>query len=123
MGLCGRKHPFADRTVILDEIWDQNLLLREEGSGTRDILGQLLTECNHSFSQFDRITTISNFGLITKLLENSNCITFAYRAVRENNSELAEFSVSGWDIFREFNYVYLNTPYSEYAVNLFENFR
>lgn len=123
VGLCGKKHPFANKTVPIDKIWREDLILREEGSGTRDILGQLLTEYNHSFAEFDRITTISNFGLITKLLENNNCITFAYRAVGENNDALAEFRIKGWDVFREFNYVYLDTPFSEYAVSLFEKIR
>ena len=123
VGLCGKDHPFANKTVPMDRIWREDLILREDGSGTRDILGQLLTEYNHSFAEFDRITTISNFGLITKLLENNNCITFAYRAVGENNNALAEFRVKGWDVYREFNYVYLDTPFSEYAVSLFENYR
>ena len=123
IGLCGKNHPFANKTVPIDKIWRENLILREEGSGTRDILGQLLTEHNHSFAEFERVTTISNFGLIAKLLENNNCITFAYRAVGENNNVLAEFRVKGWDVFREFNYVYLDTPFSEYAVSLFENYR
>ena len=123
VGLCGKKHPFANKTVPIDKIWREDLILREEGSGTRDILGQLLTEYNLSFAEFDRITTISNFGLITKLLENNNCITFAYRAVGENNDALAEFCIKGWNVSREFNYVYLDTPFSEYAVNLFENYR
>ena len=123
VGLCGKNHPFANKTVTVDMIWRENLILREEGSGTRDILGQLLTEYNHSFAEFDRITTISNFGLITKLLENNNCITFAYRAVGENNDALAEFCIKGWNVFREFNYVYLDTQYSEYAVSLFEKFK
>lgn len=121
VGLCGANHRFANRTVFADEIWSENLLLREEGSGTRNILEQLLTENNYSLSQFFRITTISNFGLMAKLLEHDNCITFAYRAVGEQNNALAEFHVAGWDISREFNYVFLDTPYSEYAVNAFEN--
>ena len=123
VGLCGKGHLFANKTIPIDKIWCENLLLREEGSGTRDILGQLLTESNHSFSNFERITTISNFGLITKLLENNNCITFAYRAVGENSDALAEFCIKGWNVSREFNYIYLDTPFSEYAVNLFENYR
>lgn len=123
VGLCGKSHPFAGRTVMPDELWKQNLILREAGSGTRDILGQLLTESNHSFSEFERITTISNFGLITKLLENNNCITFAYRAVGRNNDALAEFHVQGWETSREFNYVYLDTSCSEYAVDVFESYR
>jgi DNA-binding transcriptional LysR family regulator len=122
VGLCGKGHIFANKTIPIDKIWDQNLLLREEGSGTRDILGQLLTESNHSFSEFERITTISNFGLITRLLENNNCITFAYHAVGETNSSLSEFHVMGWDISREFNYVYLDTPFSEYAVDVFSGY-
>lgn len=123
VGLCGKSHPFAGRTITLDELWEQNLLLRETGSGTRDILGQLLTECNHSFAEFDKIITISNFGLITKLLENNNCITFAYLAVGKNNNALAEFHVQGWETSREFNYVYLDTSCSEYAVDVFESYR
>lgn len=121
-GICGANHLFADRTVSLNEIWNENLILREDGSGTKSILQQLLAESNHSFEEFRRITTISNFGLITKLLEKNNCITFAYRAIKENNSALAEFRVKEWDISREFNYVYLDTPFSEYAVEYFKSF-
>lgn len=121
VGLCGKDHPFANKTIPIDNIWRENLIIREEGSGTRNILEQLLAESNHALSAFQRLTTISNFGLITRLLANNNCITFAYRAVGENNTALAEFYVAGWDIAREFNYVYLDTPYSEYAVEIFEN--
>jgi len=123
VGLCGVKHPFAHHTVDIDEIWGEMLVLREEGSGTRDILGQLLREKNHSFSDFRRTITISNFGLITQLLECNDSITFAYRAVGEKNDALAEFHVKGWDISREFNYVYLDTKYSAEAVAGFDSFR
>lgn len=123
VGICGANHPFANRTVSLDEIWSENLILREEGSGTRNILLQLLSESNHSFSLFTRITTVSSFGLITKLLEKNNCITFAYRSVGESNSTLARFNVREWNVSREFNYVYLDTPFSEFAVRTFEEAR
>lgn len=123
VGLCGADHPFAGRTVKLDELWKEHLILREEGSGTRDILKQLLAGSSYSFSQFDRITTISSFGLITKLLEKKRCITFAYRAAGEGNSALAEFRVKGWDISHELCYVYLDTPYSQNAVEEFEKYR
>ena len=123
VGLCGANHPFADRTVSLDEIWNEHLILREEGSGTRNILAQLLTVRNHIFNEFRQITTINSFGLITSLLENNNCITFAYRAVGECNKTLAKFRLEGFDITREFNYIYLDTPYSKQAVSYFDGFR
>ena len=119
VGLCGAGHPFAGKTVTLDQIRNENLLLREEGSGTRNILEQLLAESNHTFSSFSRITTLSSFGLITKLLEKNNCITFAYHAVGESSKSLSEFRVRGWDISHDFSYAYLDTPYSEYAVDYF----
>lgn len=122
VGLCGKYHLFAGHTVSFDRIWKENLILRESVSGTRDILEQLLTEKNRSLTDFQRITTVNNFGLITKLLEKNHCITFAYRAVGENNDALAEFHVKGWNLSREFNYVYLDTPYSVKMVELFDNY-
>lgn len=123
VGLCGREHRFAGRELLLDEIWDENIILREEGSGTRNIARQLLAGCSHSFSEFKRITTISNFGLMTRLLERGEGITFAYRAIREGNHRLAEFSIRGWNAEHEFNYVYLDTPFSRQAVEYFDSFR
>ena len=123
VGLCGANHPFADRTVSLDDIWNEHLILREEGSGTRNILAQLLSVRNHTFNEFRQITTVNSFGLITSLLENNNCITFAYRAVGECNKTLAKFRLEGFDITREFNYIYLDTPYSKQAVSYFDGFR
>lgn len=122
-GFCSKNHPFAGKSLSVSEILNERLILREEGSGTRDILGQLLAGENYTFSQFGKIITISDFGLITKLLEQNKGITFAYRSVGENNGALAEFRVMGWDISREFNYVYLDAPYSEYAVKTFDKYR
>lgn len=123
VGICARTHPFAGRTVSLDEIWKENLLLREEGSGTRNILEQLLKERNHSFAEFSRITTIGNFGLMAQVLEKSRSITFAYQAVKESNNALSSFGVEGMNAVREFNYVFLDAPVSLQAVEYFDSFR
>lgn len=120
VGLCGVHHPFANQTVSPDDIFKEHLILRETGSGTRKILEQLLAEHNHTVTEFSKITTVSNFGLITALLEKGIGITFAYRAVGERNPELAEFRVQDWNIAREFNYVYLDTPYAENSIAYFD---
>ena len=60
---------------------------------------------------------------MTQLLQRTRAISFAYRAVRLHEAALAEFSVEGWDIAREFNYVYLDTPYSAQCVEWFDAFR
>ena len=120
VGLCAAGHPFANRTVPLDRIWSNTLLLREEGSGTRNILRQLLHANSHALGEFARICTVSSFGLMTALLAQNAGITFAYRAVGAANPALAEFRVEGWEVTRALPYVYLDTPYSEYAVKVFD---
>lgn len=123
VGICGKDHPFAGREVTLEEAMREHLFVREEGSGTREILEQLLTEQNRSLSEFKKISVISSFGLTSKLLSENGGIAFAYRAAGENDPRLGSFKIKGRDIVREFNYVYLDTPFSESDVEYFDTFR
>lgn len=123
VGLCSAKHPFANQTVPMERLFAENLILREHGSGTRKILEDVLAEYNHTTADFQRTTCISNFGLLEHLVSTGLGITFAYSAIAEHNPYLTRFSVEGWDIHREFNYVYLPDAGVEPLVELFETYR
>lgn len=123
VGLCARGHPLANRTVPLEQLWSENLILREEGSGTREILETILREHNHTITDFARVTCISNFGLLERLIADDCGITFAYAAAAEGNDRLAQFTVEGWEVSREFNYVFLRDAGAEALVDLFESYR
>ena len=123
VGFCALGHPFAGRQVELEELWRENILVREEGSGTRSILEKLLEAENRSLRDFNSVNSISNFGLLEYLVSRGRGISFAYRAVGEGNGELSEFLVKGWDISREFNYVYLPDSGAEKDVEFFESLR
>lgn len=110
VGICGACHPFAGRTVSLSDVLKEELILREEGSGTREILRQMLADKNRSFSDFRRVTTISNFGLAARILTKGIGIAFAYKAVMENDKHLAEFKVKGWKTEHDFRYPPNNPP-------------
>ena len=60
---------------------------------------------------------------MTQLLEKGEGITFAYRAIKGRSPALAEFKIEGWNVEREFNYVFLDTPFSRRAVEYFDSFR
>lgn len=106
-GICSSKSVLAGRQVEVEEILSCSLLVREQGSGTRKVLEQLLEKDNFSLDSFYRQSTISNFGLMLELVEKDLGITFAYEAVKRHRQELSCFRVKGWETVREFNYVYL----------------
>lgn len=110
VGFCSATHPFAGKTIPLEEILRENVIVREAGSGTRDILEQLLAGQNYNLSGFKRVTTIASFGLLMDLVARNCGITFAYRAAGKHNPFLSEFEIEGLKTEREFNYVYLKQP-------------
>ena len=118
VGVCAADHPFAHRTVQADELRKQELIVREEGSGTRQILEQLLARHSRSMADFGRVTTVSNLSLLRQLLQRRGAVTFAYEAVARADG-LAPFAVAGWETVREFRYVFLDTPPSRSAVEYF----
>lgn len=123
VGFCSKNHPFAGRTIALSELWTETLLLRESGSGTRSILERLLKLNNYSFKDFRRVISIGNFGLLGELVGKNMGITFAYQVAGRKNEQLAEFHVEGWNIEREFHYVFLPNTNAKQYVEIFERYR
>lgn len=123
VGFCSKNHKFAGKKVSINELFDQDIVVREEGSGTRTVLEQLLLKYNYSISNFNRINYVNNFTLLQNLVANDCGITFAYLAVGEKNQSLSTFEVEGWEVSREFNYVYLKNTLAEQMVELFDEYR
>lgn len=123
VGLCAKGHPLAGRTVELDELWKEDLLLREKGSGTREILESLLADHNRAVTDFNRVTYVSGLTLMVRLLADGRGVTFAYAAAAKDDPRLAEFFVEGWTVEREFNYVFLPDAGVERLLELFDSYR
>lgn len=107
VGLCRKDHPFAGRTVSLEELSGQCLVVREEGSGTRGILENALAERGYSLDLFSRVICANQFSLITRFVAAGDGVTFAYEPVAEGQRELAFFHLDCLDESREFSLVYL----------------
>lgn len=123
VGFCSVRHAFANQTISMEHLWKEHLIVREEGSGTRDTLTQLLTEHNHALSDFSKVTCINNFGLLEQLVAGNCGITFAYQVAGKSNDKLASFHVEGFQTYREFNYVFLPNSDAAKKVQLFDAFR
>lgn len=107
VGICRRNHPFAGREVTMDELLQETIIHREDGSGTRAILEQELRGYNESLQRFQRRICISSFNVILDLVKQGFGVSFVYNILADSDPELAKFSIRGESVVREFNIVYL----------------
>lgn len=117
-GICGVNHRFAGRKITLNEMFNETLIIREQGSGTRRLLEQAITDRGFSLDCFSRVISISNFSVISDMVSQDNAITFAYEPVAFNKPELATFEVEDMEINGEFNFVYCNKSIAEEKIRL-----
>lgn len=114
IGVCSPENIIASKISNLEQLLDQNLILREHGSGTRDILEQALYNQNLSIINFQRKIEIGNMNAIKELCHQNIGITFMYReAVKKELKEgyLKEIPISNFIISHPFSFVYLkNSP-------------
>jgi len=118
-GFCSKEHIFANKQIEMSYLWDEKLILREEGSGTRMILKQVLETRNYSFDNFKDFITLNSFSLIEDFVSNNQGITFAYDSFGRNNSQLRPFYIKDYPIKREFNIVYLKNAMVDQLLKYF----
>ena len=119
LGICSSCHSFAGRTVSLEEVLQESLLVREKGSGTRMLLEQAVAARGYSLDSFSRHSSISNFSIICDLVAMDHLITFAYEPISHCRNDLATFRVEDMEITGEFNLVYINRSVAEPKADLF----
>ena len=107
VGICPRNHPFAGKEVSLAELFQETIIHREAGSGTRAILEQKLQGYNESLDRFKRQICISSFPVILDLVKKGFGVSFVYEVLADSDPNIAKFTIRGERIVREFNIVYL----------------
>ena len=107
VGICGKNHPFANKSVKFSDIFQENIILREDGSGTRSVFQNFLFQNNYSINNFAKRSIISSFSLIEKAVEENCGISFVYKTISNKNKKLCTFKIENTEIFHEYNYVFL----------------
>ncbi|MBE6543321.1 MAG: LysR family transcriptional regulator [Ruminococcaceae bacterium] len=118
VGICAKSHPFANRTVTLEEIFREDIVVRERLSGTRTLLYNAITDRGFSLDNFKRCVSVSNFSVICDLVANNGSITFAYEPIARCRNDLATFTVTDMQISGEFNFVYCNERIARQKIEL-----
>lgn len=119
VGICAKSHPFANKTVLLEDTFSQDIVVREPFSGTRNLLQNAVQDRGFSFDSYKRCTSVSNFSVICDLVANNGAITFAYEPISHCREDLSTFNVSDLQINGEFNFVYCNERVAREKIDLF----
>ena len=115
--VCGANYPL-EKGLELKDLFCHNLLLREDGSGTKEILERYLLEHGYTFSDFSNTVVLSSIHVIKQLLATGYGISFMYEiAVKKEVEEgiLRIVPVQNFDVYHEFNTIWRkNSVFCDY---------
>lgn len=106
-GICSNEHPFANKNIDIDDIYNSTLIIRERGSGSREIFENLLNLQGNTIEKFNKIISVSSVNLITQLVVRNKGISFGYEKIKYQKKELSTFCVKELSYFHDFNMVSL----------------
>lgn len=115
IGVCSPLNPLSRTGIEFQDIFHENLMIREIGSGSREIFEQILYENNFTIDGFKQIHEIGNISIIKNLVIKNLGISFLYEnAVKSElqNRSLKEIPIKDFNIMREYNFVFL-----QYSLN------
>ena len=98
-----------ERKRGIEELFHERLLVREEGSGTREVLERCLDAQNFSICDFDKVMEVGSLQTIRELTKAGCGITFLYEtAVRDELREgsLKRIPLKGFEISHEFSFIW-----------------
>lgn len=108
IGICSNDHPFANKMIAIEDVFNENVLLREHGSGSRKVFENFLAKEGYPATAFKNSSIISSNKLIEKMVEGNVAISFVYDIIAEQNPNLSTFRFKNKKIMHEFTLVYLN---------------
>lgn len=116
----------VDEVKNITQLFGHNLIIREAGSGSREVLERYLGECNLSINDFTNLIEINNINTIKQLVRNNRGITFMYRIAVEDELRaglLKEIKISKLSIKHDINFVWRkNSVFVDYYRQLSKQF-
>lgn len=99
-------HLAKKSNLSIEDLFGENLILREQGSGSRDIFELWLYEQNYSNKNFNSLLQVGNINLIKDLVKNNFGISIIYKvAVMDEleKNELIMLDINSMKLSHEFN--------------------
>ncbi len=124
--VCSPSYKFQKFPRQLPDLFGERLLLREPGSGTREVLERFLDSQNYETANFNHTAEIGSLHTIKELVKAGCGITFLYEiAVREEleKNELKCIELKDCNIYHDFTFIWRRgSLYAEDYQRLFVEF-
>ncbi len=107
--VCAYDHKFIKRPLKLKDLFDERLLVREQGSGTRNILERVLAIQNYDITDFPHYIQVENMHTINQLLIADCGISFLYKAAVRKELEdnlIRQIPLKDFDIKHDFTFIW-----------------
>ena len=112
------------RGVSIKDLFTERIILREPGSGTREILENELKRRGLQVSDFANLTEIGNIGVIQKMLQAGLGITFFYQATIKGKEELQVIQLNDFKLRHDIMFIYRkNSIFEKDYRQIYEEFR
>lgn len=127
IAVCAASHHFfTDHPHTVNDLLYERLLVREKGSGTRNILEQSLIAHGLHISDFIHYTQVENMHTIIDLLKKDCGISFLYKIAVENELQsgiLREISLDDFKMQHDFNIIWeKHSIYTDKYLSICEEF-
>lgn len=100
--------------TTIEDLFNQTLLLRESGSGSRNIFENWLATQNYRITDFKNVIEIASPSTIVELLKQDAGISFMYQSLVENElktEQLKKLDLTGFHVEHPINLVFLKNSY------------
>ena len=125
--VCSTRHSLPNEPCRIRDLFNEHLLLREPGSGTRDILEKHLDMKNIRLSDFTHITEIGSMHVILELLEKNLGISFLYEAAALQgiqNGTLRRMPLKDFELDHDFTFIWnRGSVFSDIYLKVYEELR
>lgn len=107
--VCKKDYSFKREPEQLTDLLSERIIIREDGSGTREILEKNLEARNLSFKDFCHVIEIGGMNAIKSLVISGYGITFLYEAAVKKELKdgiLREIKLKDFQVTHDFSFVW-----------------
>lgn len=126
IAVCGQRYVFVKKPEKIEDLFEERLLLREAGSGTREVLERFLSSQNFSLDDFKKCVEAGSLQTIKELTKAGCGITFLYEvAVKDEleKGEIQKIDLPDFQVSHDFTFLWRRgSIYAERYREIFQRF-